>query len=140
GDLLGTVSHTATQLVGELVQKHPEQAGNVTIPLIASVRQMGNLEVRAPLAGVLGTIAEHHAELRPQIATALTGLIKAGEPAAITPLGKCGRDARDALPILKPLQVHHLEAVRTAASAAVKQIEDALGPGGGRAPGGGGGC
>jgi hypothetical protein len=74
-------------------------------------------------------MAENHADLRPQIVAAFVALGNAGELRVITQLGKCGRDARDALPLLRKLKLHPAEAVRTAADAAIAQIEEALASG-----------
>jgi hypothetical protein len=124
GDLLRPARQTAVQVLADLLQKQPEQARAVVPGLIVSAR-MGPLEVRAKVADVLGTAAENHAALRPKIAAALLALVKNQELSAIAPLGKCGQDARDALPVLEKLKVHPLEAVRDAANEAIRRIEDA---------------
>jgi hypothetical protein len=82
--------------------------------------------VRGKLIALLGKIAEDNASLRPRIAAGLIDLANVGETAAIAQLGKCGRDAKDALPILKKFKLHPTETVRNAANQAIAQIEEAL--------------
>ena len=83
-------------------------------------------EVRGQAIGILGTMAESDADLRPQIAPGLLNLIKVGDFNAISAIAKCGRDAKDALPLRKQLKLNPQEAVRTAVNDAITQIEDAV--------------
>jgi hypothetical protein len=120
------VRMAAVHALGDLIQKHPEQCKNLTPPLIAASRGMADPDVRAEAVKLLGTIADSNAEMRPAIASGLLALIRAGELRAVGQLGKCGRDAKDAVPLLKQLKLHQLEEVRNAAIESVTQIEDAL--------------
>src|SRR5262249_31763554 len=45
---------------------------------------------------------------------------------AISQLAKCGRDAKDAVPLLKQCKLHSEQAVRTAATEALTSIEESL--------------
>jgi HEAT repeat protein len=120
---------SAVQNIGELVQKRPEQAKHIVPGFIASIRTMTDDQVRSQAVGVLGTVAENQPDLRPQIAAAFLALLRKGEAAAITQIAKCGRDAKDAIPFLKQLKLHQNESIRTAATEALAQIEDAIASG-----------
>jgi hypothetical protein len=124
-DALSSARQLAAQLLEDLVRAHPEQARSLAPALIASARIMPPFEARAQVAGILGLLAENHPELRPRIAAALTEMVLAEELMAIFALAKCGRDARAALPLLRQLKLHRLEAVRAAASETIALIEDA---------------
>jgi hypothetical protein len=116
----------AVQALADLLQKHPEQAKNLIPGLSTATRLMPDAEVRSQATAILGSVAESQAELRPQIATGLTALLKQGEVSAIPSLGKCGREAKDAIPLLKQYKLHQQETVRTLAADALTRIEEAL--------------
>jgi hypothetical protein len=99
-DAGGWVPTAAVRAVGDLVRKHPEQAKNVAPALIAVIGKMNDPGPRRLAVGILGAMAENNADLRPQIAAALMSYLRQGDIAAIHQLGKCGRDARDAVPLL----------------------------------------
>jgi hypothetical protein len=122
----GPARAAAVRALGDLVRRHPEQGKNIAPPLLTATRTTTDPEVRGAAVAVLGDMAESDADLRPQIAAGLALLLRAGETAAIAQLAKCGRDARDALPLLKQLKLHPNESVRVAAADAVMRIEDAV--------------
>ncbi len=126
-DSLARVRPAAVRIVGEMVRNNPDQAKPVVSGLIAAACSMGPGEPRTLAVGILGTLADDHPELRWTLANGLLVLLKSGEVAAITPLGKCGREAKDALPALRQLKLHPVEGVRLAAGDAVAKIEEALG-------------
>lgn len=121
-----SVRSAAVTALGELVRKNPEQAKRIAPGLLTATKSMIDPEVRGQAIGILGTMAESDADLRPQIAPGLLTLIKAGDFNAISAIAKCGRDAKDALPLLKQLKLNPQEAVRTAVNDAITQIEDAV--------------
>jgi hypothetical protein len=69
-----------------------------------------------------------------RIAACLTALIKAGDATALANIGKCGRDAKDALPLLKQLKLNPQGSVRAAADEAISQIEEAVNSAGNEPP------
>lgn len=125
-DIGGPTREAAVRVLGELMEKHPDQAERIAPGLIAAARGMTDETVRAQTGALLGKLAENHVKLRPQIAAGLLALASAGDTTVIPQLGKCGRDARDALPLLRKLKLHPTEAVRTAATRTIEQIEEAL--------------
>ncbi len=116
----------AVQALGEIVRSHPDQAKDIAPGLAAAAKAMADGEVRAQAVSLLGAVAEAHPNLRAQIAPALLGLVRQGEHAAIVQLGKCGREARDAVPVLKQLKLHPLAAVREAATDALARVEESV--------------
>jgi hypothetical protein len=124
-DALSATRLLAAQLLADLLRAHPEQGKYLGPSLIASARAMLPFESRAQVATVLGMLAETTPELGTDLAAALTEMVQAKELKAISALGKCGRHARGALPMLRELKLHPLEVVRSAAAEAVEQIEKA---------------
>jgi HEAT repeat protein len=126
GDIGGPVRAAAIRAVGDLLDKRPEAAKHVVPGLVTATRGMTDSEVRGQAIALLGRAAENHADLRRQIAAAFVTLVNAGDTRVVAQFGKCGRDAQDALPLLKKLKLHPVETVRIAANEAIGQIEGAL--------------
>lgn len=125
-DIGGPVRTAAVRVLGELLDKHPDQASAIGPRLIAMTRNMTDERVRGQAIVLLGKVAENHANLRPQIAACFVTLANAGDMSVVAQFGKCGGDAKDALPLLKKLKLHPTESIRTAANKAIQQIEEAV--------------
>ncbi len=125
GQDLGQPVRAAVTSLGELLRKNPEQAKRIAPGLLTATKTMTDPEIRGQAIGTLGKMAESDADLRPQVAAGLLAFIKAGDFNAISAIAKCGRDARDALSVLKQLKLNPQVAIRTAANDAITQIEDA---------------
>jgi outer membrane biosynthesis protein TonB len=126
GDIGGSVRAAALQAVSDLLDKRPEEAKHVLPGLLTATRGMTDPEVRGQAIGLLGKVAENHPDLRRQIAAAFLIMAKAGDTRVVPQFGKCGRDAQDALPLLKKFKLHPVETVRREANEAIEQIEGAL--------------
>jgi len=121
-----TVPTVAVRGLADIVQNHPDQAKKIGPGLLTATRGMTDVAARGHAIELLGTIADSQPDQQPQIASAFLTIIKAGDLRAVPQLPKCGRSARDAVPVLKKLKLHPTEEVRTAASEALSQIEDIL--------------
>jgi hypothetical protein len=122
-----SVSSVAVQALGELAQQRPEQAQKIAPDLIAATQGMTDRQTLGDALKVLGSMAESNPDLRRRIADGLLALLRTGEVRAISQLPKCGSAAEVALPALREHKFNNpLELVRTAATKAVSQIEEAL--------------
>lgn len=125
-DVNGSVASVAVSVLKDLLDQNPDEVKTLLPDLIAAVPKITDDTAHGQALKLLGKIGEGNAELRPQVAAALLARLKDGDYRTIPLLPKCGRDAKDALPVLKELKSSTDPKVSAAALAAATQIEETL--------------